>query len=54
MISFIIDHAGTLLVGLIVLGAVALAFRSVQRNKQRGGCGCGCEGCSQSCASYKD
>ncbi|MCI9379731.1 MAG: FeoB-associated Cys-rich membrane protein [Dorea sp.] len=40
----------TAVIGLMVLGAAALAARSIWKNKKNGGgCGCGCENCPGSC-----
>ena len=38
----------TTVVGLIVLGAAALALRKILKDKKAGktSCGCGCEGCT--------
>ncbi|MCD8325290.1 MAG: FeoB-associated Cys-rich membrane protein [Lachnospiraceae bacterium] len=46
---------GNLIVGLILLVIVALAVRSIWKDKKSGkgcvGCSYGCSGCSGSCAS---
>lgn len=35
---------------LIVAGMAGLAIRSIRKSKKAGStCGCGCEGCAQSC-----
>ena len=40
----------TTMVGMVVLGIVALAVRSIWKKKKAGGgCGCGCSGCSGVC-----
>ena len=37
-----------------IAAAVGLALRKVIANRRRGGCGCGCDGCTQRCAARKD
>ena len=40
---------GTIIVGIVLLGIIALAVRSVVKSRKKGnGCGCGCDGCSKS------
>ena len=41
------------LILLAVAGMIALAVRAIRGGKKRGGCGCGCEGCTKSCACRK-
>lgn len=38
-----------IIVGLIVVGIVALAVKSLIKQKKAGGCGCGCENCGANC-----
>jgi len=39
---------------LLIIAAVGLAVRKVIRNRKKGGCSCGCAGCSSgSCAERK-
>ncbi|MDR0405546.1 MAG: FeoB-associated Cys-rich membrane protein [Clostridiales bacterium] len=45
MLSFLAANAGTALVGLLLLCAVALIVRKIAKDKKKGGCGCGCPGC---------
>ena len=45
---------GTIIVLLVVAGAVALSVRSMVKRKKSGkslqcGCGCGCESCRKDC-----
>ena len=42
--------AGNLIVIVILAVIVGLAIRSIYRSHKTGGCGCGCEGCTRSCA----
>ena len=42
-------NLSTIIVGLIVLAAVALALRAVLRQSKKGGCA-GCSGCSGACS----
>lgn len=37
----------TILVGLVLVGILFLALRSLLRSKKAGGCACGCAGCSK-------
>ena len=39
---------------VILAAAVALALRRVVKNRRRGGCSCGCEGCSGSCPAQQN
>ncbi len=43
----------TAIVGLIVAAIVVLAIVSIVKQRKKGGCSCGCEGCSgaSKCAS---
>ena len=45
----------TLIVGIIVAVIIVLAIVSLVRQRKKGGCSCGCEGCSgsSSCGSFK-
>lgn len=47
--EWIMSNAGTIVVGLLLLGAVRVAMRSVKRDLERGGCA-GCGGCSGKCS----
>lgn len=38
----------TAIVGIIVAAVVVVAIVAVVRQRKRGGCSCGCEGCSKS------
>lgn len=42
------DNLATIVVGLIVLGAVTLIARKLFKDKKQGksSCGCGCSGCA--------
>lgn len=45
MLLFIKEHAGTLLVALLVLAGAVAACLKIYRNKKKGGCCGGCGGC---------
>ena len=47
--EWIMSNAGTIVVGVLLLGAVRAAMRSVKRDLERGGCA-GCGGCSGKCS----
>ncbi|MCI8549035.1 MAG: FeoB-associated Cys-rich membrane protein [Lachnospiraceae bacterium] len=52
MFEILYGNLATILIGLAVLGMVALAVRSIWRNKKQGKCcgSCsGCSGCSAGC-----
>ncbi|QQO08869.1 FeoB-associated Cys-rich membrane protein [Breznakiella homolactica] len=38
--------AATIIIGAIVLLCIALAVRSLIKSRNKGGCDCGCGGCS--------
>lgn len=40
----------TVIVGLIIAAIVVFAIVSVVKQRKKGGCSCGCEGCSSSSA----
>ena len=47
MFDWIGENAGTIAVCLVLAGIVALAVRSVIRDRKKGGsCGCGCAACA--------
>ena len=51
MLNLLINHAGTLLVGIVVLAVIAaIIFRQVAKRKRgaAAGCGCGCVDCPNS------
>lgn len=50
MIAFIKDNWATILVGIAVLGAVALAIRSMVKDKK---CGKACGGCPYAGTCHK-
>lgn len=45
-------------VDILLIAAIvcccALALRSILKNRKKGGCGCGCEGCTAPCSALKD
>ncbi|MDR1589385.1 MAG: FeoB-associated Cys-rich membrane protein [Oscillospiraceae bacterium] len=50
MLSFILANFGTILVGLVLLGVVALIVRKIARDRKKSGgagCGCGCSDCGE-------
>lgn len=55
MLAYLINNAGTILVGLVILLVVSLILRSMYRERKagKGGCGCsgGCSGCGMACHS---
>ncbi len=54
MFTFIADNLATILIGLVVLAAVALIIVSMVKKKRRGQTiGCSCGGCSESSAHDK-
>lgn len=38
----------TVIIGAIVFAVIGLAAYSTYKTRKKGGCGCGCEGCSKS------
>lgn len=49
MIAWLGANIGTILVVLMVAAVMALAIRSIRRDKKKGAsCGCGCSGCAMS------
>ena len=40
---------GNIIVGIIILGIVVLAIRSIRKDKKNGGCAGGCSGCGGAC-----
>lgn len=40
---------GTVIVGIIVFGAIGFAGYKMYKNSKSGGCSCGCENCKHSC-----
>jgi|GEM_PF-836054 len=47
-------HMIDIILVLLIIAAVGLAVRKVIRNRKKGGCSCGCAGCSSgSCAERK-
>lgn len=46
---WILSNLGTIVVGLLVLAAAYLAFQSVRKDFNTGGCS-GCSGCGGSCS----
>lgn len=39
----------TVIIVIIIAIAFVAALRQILKNHKKGGCGCGCEGCSRSC-----
>ena len=37
----------------VVLALIFLAFRLAKGRRKKGGCGCGCEGCTKECDGRK-
>jgi hypothetical protein len=55
MLSFFSANLGTNLIGLVLLGAVALIVRKIVRDKRKGAsCGCGCSGCDEACGGQTE
>ncbi|MDR2745498.1 MAG: FeoB-associated Cys-rich membrane protein [Desulfovibrio sp.] len=53
MVEFVMEHGGTVLVGGLLAGAVALILRRIIRSLKQGknpACGCGCEECRKDSA----
>ena len=49
ILSFIRDNLGSIVAGAAVLLIVILAVAGTLNKHKKGGCGCGCSGCSGSC-----
>lgn len=43
----------TLIVGGVLLAVVALAARSIWKQRKKGGCGGNCSGCPHSCSCHR-
>ena len=53
--AWIIENIGSILVGAMLLGLVALLIASsIKSKKKGGGCGCGCSECSLKGVCHKD
>ena len=53
--AWIIENIGSILVGAMLLGLVALLIASsIKGKKKGGGCGCGCSECSLKGVCHKD
>ena len=55
--TFVSEHLGTLIVGVIVAAIVGLLIFSLVKSRKKNGCGCGC-GCTScpmgaKCPSFK-
>ena len=40
---------GTIIIGTLLLAAFVIAVRSLIKTRKKGGCGCGCSGCTSKC-----
>jgi hypothetical protein len=52
MFAFLLKNLGTIAVGAVLLGIVALVVASIVRDKKRGrhiGCDCDCSSCPGAC-----
>ena len=45
--GWFLDSLSTILVVCVLLFIVVLAIRSIIKDRKKGGCSCGCEGCSE-------
>ena len=43
-----------ILLAAAIAAAAGLAVRRVIVNRKKGGCGCGCEGCTRACGRRKE
>lgn len=43
----------TFIIGTIVIGSLILGVVKIAKDKKKGGCGCGCSGCSHASDCHK-
>lgn len=43
-----------ILILLLIIGAAAMALRTLRGNRKNGGCTCGCGGCTKECAARQE
>ncbi|MBE5826636.1 MAG: FeoB-associated Cys-rich membrane protein [Butyrivibrio sp.] len=52
--AWIADNLPTIITGMIVVMMVVMLLWSRIRDRKRGGCGCGCPGCTGGCSHLAD
>ena len=46
-------NTADILLIVVIACCLLLALRSIMKSRKKGGCGCGCDGCSAPCGTLK-